>query len=90
MKVWKVNDYEWWAGADLESVKAACIEAWGEAAARESWEDGEYPQEIDPATLGGYPIADVPEDIEMTMADVWREEIASGDTTPRLISAADA
>lgn len=24
MKVFRMNDYEWWAGKDLESVKAAC------------------------------------------------------------------
>ncbi len=89
MKVFKVNDYEWWAGLDVESVKAACIEAWGEDGARESWDDCDYPHESNTDRLHLYPIVDTSDDVEMTMEDVWLNFLASGDTTPRLISAAD-
>ena len=47
IKVFQVNDYEWWAGADLESIKAAYREHYQHGIDPDDPDDGFYhPREM--------------------------------------------
>ena len=55
MKVFRLNDYEWWAAETLEEAKEACLKQTGldeDEAIDESWEPYEIPdQDLDTLTV---------------------------------------
>lgn len=50
VKVWRVNDYEWWAGTNIESIKVAYKEATG--IDPDSDEGFDSPRELTAAEMG--------------------------------------
>lgn len=58
IKIFKINDYEWWAGADLESIKSAYKEQTG----------------IEPDSDEGFDSPRQLGDEEMQRKTIWFEE----------------
>jgi hypothetical protein len=75
IKVFRVNDYEWWAGADLESIRTAYKDHTG--IDPDSDEGFDSPREITEAGMSKIVICDDgPEKIEQTFRQYLDEMIA--------------
>jgi hypothetical protein len=90
MKVYKVNDYEWWAGPDVESVKAACQKEWGKEDPDAPWWDDEYPAEITPEQMVREKVQ-ISGDVKLTFAELLQDMLrAHPDEFPCFFAAIDA
>jgi hypothetical protein len=77
MKVFQLNDYEWWAGEDLESVKAAYLKETG-VSEEEAFEDPQEVSEADMQVLKYYQT----EGVFCSFAEALADMLAAGDKFP--------
>ncbi len=89
IKVFRLNDYEWFAGADAQAVLAYALEQWGfKGKPTDALNDGMYdedfdrPCDLDASTLNGAEDAEDGGKEMITYRESIRRELAKGVTFP--------
>lgn len=87
MKIFKIDDCEWWIGADAESVRAAVVDQYGYTD-----EDLEDFSELSDAELDTFKFVDTDEDERpisepRTFREQMAIEVAQGGSFPRMFAA---
>lgn len=95
MKIWQINDMEWWIGEGTpESILAAYMEEYGVSHEDATGDEDEFPYELSDGALDGLKFQDCDEDerptgIVRTFREQMDVEIERGGKFPRLFAASE-